>query len=94
MAHGKYGWLDETGKPIPEDWTRSNCCSQVDKMDEPEDAKIFDSVIVPDKFTTDHELLIGCKRLTFPVINLDADQQELFNAELLDGVLKIPSSED
>ena len=50
-----YDWFDGTGKPIPEDGACGNCCSNVNKMDEPEDAKIYDSVIVQDKFTTDHE---------------------------------------
>ena len=86
----RYDWPDDQGKPIQEAWTKSECCNKVNKWDEPEDGKISDPVIVPDKFTKDHEIVTGGKRLTVPVIDLDADQEDIFNAELLDGSLKTP----
>ena len=83
-------WLDPDGKPVPEDWSKSNSCKEVNKMGEPEDAAFFDSVIVPDQFTKDHEILIGGKRLKVDVIDLDVGQTEIFNALYIEGILQTP----
>ena len=59
-------------------------------MMEPEDMKEFEDIIIPDTFTKDHEVVRAGKKLTIPVLDLDADQEALFDAELLSGVLKTP----
>ena len=83
-------WLDPDGKPVAEDWSQSSSCNAANQMGEPEDAAFFDSVIVPDKFTQDHEILIDAQKLKVVVIDLDADQTEVCNAQYLGGILQTP----
>ena len=58
----RHSWLQADGRPVVEDWTLSNSCIKANQMGEPEDAVFFDSVIVPDEFTRDHEILAGGKK--------------------------------
>ena len=52
----RYDWLDADGKPVTEDWSQSSSCNEANKMGEPDDAALYDSVIVPAEFTRDHEI--------------------------------------
>ena len=57
----RYEFLTPEGKPVVEDWSRSSSCQEVNKMDEPESMKEFEDIIIPNRFTTDHEVLIGAR---------------------------------
>jgi len=86
----RYDFLSPEGKPVLEDWSRASASSKVNEIGEPEFMKEFEDIIIPDTFTKDHEVLVGGKRLSVPVVDLDAAQEALFDAELLTGVLKTP----
>ena len=88
--HERYNFLDAEGKPVKEDWTRSSGTNKVNKLGEPEDAKEFYETIVEDRFTKDYKITRGGKQITIPVLDLDEDQEAIFDAELLSGVLKTP----
>ena len=85
-----YNFLSPEGKPVLEDWSCASASSKVNEMMEPEYMKEFEDIIISDKFTKDHEVVIAGKKLTVPVLDLDAAQDALFDAELLSGVLKTP----
>jgi hypothetical protein len=86
----RYEWLDDEGKPIHEDWSRCNEVSKANELGEPEEMKFFEQVIVDAKYTTDFSVNVGGKLLVVPVISLDFDGSEVFEAQLLEGVLKCP----
>ena len=72
--------------PKKEDWSRCSECSK----DNIEQMKFLDPHIVDAKFTTDYKIVRGGQEITVPVIDLDFDGHELFEAELLDEMTKTP----
>ena len=82
----RYDWLDEAGRPKKEDWSRCSDCSK----DDVEQMAFLDPHIVDAKFTTDYKIMRGGQEITVPVIDLDFDGHELFEAELLDEMTKTP----
>ena len=86
----RYNFLDAEGKSVKEDWIRSNGTNKANKLGEPEDAKEFDETIVEGRFAKDYKITRGGKQITILVLDLDADQEAIFDAELLSGVLKTP----
>ena len=82
----RYDWLDETGRPKKEDWSRCSDCSKGNV----EEMAFVDPHIVDAKFTTDYKIVRGGQEITAPVIDCDFDGHELFEAELLDEMTKTP----
>ena len=82
----RYAWLDETGRPKHEDWKTCQACSSGDVKD----MGFIEPCIVDAKFTADYTVVRGGKEIRMPVIDLDFDGSDIFQAELLDEMTKNP----
>ena len=82
----RYSWLDADGRPEQEDWTNTSECTS----GEAEEMAFIEPCIVDAKFTKDYTIVRGGEKIVMPVIDLDFEGSEIFEAELLDEMTKTP----
>ena len=69
---GRMSWIDETGRPIAPDWSRSEVAK---KMEDLQEADYCSKELTA---LQDHEITVGGKKIEVPVVDIDCDEQSLF----------------
>ena len=85
----RYDWLDEKGKPVPEDWSK---IAGVTKKDNPMELQFANEILVDAKYTLDYTVQRGGKQITMPVINLEFEGAELMEVELFAQLITPPKA--